>query len=192
MGNECSVGWVSMSSLDPTEVINTWVSTWTAIFSVFTDEQLRIKDETRAEHFTKDIKRHLRDAIHKRLLAYKTSKLFGYIVVQERVDERTNLPFVQIHGIAVAPYSVYNLRTVALALFRHLQTDYPDKEFRGMVKAVNERGKALYKYLGAVECTGWHDPDYDEHHLPLRITSQAASLAATKNEKSATIPPELL
>jgi len=175
MGNQHSVGWVSTAALDHEEVISIWVSAWKEMFKSFTDEQLRLVNETREEHFTKDIKRHLRDAINKRFLLYKTEKVTGFVIVQDRED------YVQVYGIALKPYTLYNLRTVAIALFNRLQEDYPDKEFRGMVKAVNERGKLLYRYLGAVECDDWHDSDYDEHHTPLRITSTAAKLAATKN-----------
>lgn len=199
MGNQSSVGWVSAAALDRDDVINTWVSSWKQIFQVFTDEQLRLKGETREEHFTKDIKHYLHDALNKRFLVYKTEKVFAFVIVQNKIDPPTQnangdtipgMPFVQIYGLAVRPYTLYNLRTVSLALFRQLQIDYPDTEFRGMVKAINERGKMLYKYLGAVQCDNWHDSEFDEHHVPLRITSVAAKLAADKNATS-TLPKEL-
>jgi hypothetical protein len=173
MGNQQSVGWVSTAALDRDEVIEVWVSAWTEMFKSFTDEQLRLVNETRTDHFTKEIKRHLRDAINKKILLYKTDKLTGFVIVQDKGE------YLQIYGIALRPYTVYNLRTVALALFKHLQADYPEKEFRGMVKAINERGKLLYRYLGAVECDDWHDPEFDKHHTPLKISSTAAKLAAT-------------
>jgi len=175
MGNQQSVGWVSTAALDHSEVINIWVSTWNEMFKSFTDEQLRLENETRSEHFTKEIKRLLRDALNKKFLIYKTDKLTGFVVVEDKGE------YLQIYGISLAPYTIYNLRTVVLALFHQLQRDYPNKEFRGMVKAVNERGRALYRYLGAVECEDWHDPEFDEHHTPLRITSNAAKLAAIKS-----------
>lgn len=198
MGNQSSVGWVSAAALDRDDVINTWVSSWKQIFQVFTDEQLRLNGVSRDEHFAKDIKHYLHDALHKRFLVYKTEKVFAFVIVQNKVDPSTEkdgvtipgMPFVQIYGLAVRPYTLYNLRTVSLALFRQLQLDYPDTEFRGMVKAINERGKLLYKYLGAVECDKWRDEEFDEHHLPLRITSAAAKLAADKNA-SAPLPKEL-
>jgi len=199
MGNQSSVGWVSAAALDREDVINTWIATHIEIYKAFTNEQLRLGLQVREEHFAKDIKHYLHDGLHKRFLVYKTEKVFAFVIVQNKVDpptQNTNgdtipgMPFVQIYGIAVRPYTLYNLRTVSLALFRQLQLDYPDTEFRGMVKVINERGKMLYKYLGAVQCENWHDEEFDEHHVPLRITSVAANLAADKNASS-TLPKEL-
>ncbi len=184
MGNQASIGFVSLASLDKDLVINTWVSTWNEIFRVFTDEQLRIAGETRSEHFTKEIKKHMRDVQNKRFLIYKTEKAFGYVIIQDRLE------FIQIYGIAIQPYTILNLRAIALALSRRLQVEFPGAEFRGMVRTVNDRGKALYRYLGAEECKDWHDADYDEHHIPLKISSVAAKIASEKNEKSE-IPAEL-
>lgn len=190
MGNNSSVGWVSAAALDRDDVINTWVSSWKQIYQAFTDEQLRLQNETREEHFTADIKRYLRDGLNKRFLVYKTEKVFAFVIIQDKVDPPTinektgesisGMPFVQIYGMALRPYTLYNLRIVSLAMIKHLQIDYPDTEFRGMVKAINERGKLLYKYLGAVQCENF-DPDFDEHHVPLKITSVAAKLAIDTN-----------
>lgn len=196
MGNQSSVGWVSAAALDRDDVINTWVASHIEIFKAFTNEQLRIGLQSREEHFAKDIKHYLHDALNKRFLVYKTEKVFAFVIVQNKVDPSTQndnvgMPFVQIYGLALRPYTLYNLRTVSLALFRQLQLDYPDTEFRGMVKAINERGKLLYKYLGAVQCENWHDTEFDEHHVPLRITSVAAKLAADKNTSTAALPKEL-
>jgi len=199
MGNQSSVGWVSAAALDRDEVINTWVASHIEIFKSFTNEQLRIGLQSREEHFTRDIKHYLHDGLHKRFLLYKTEKVFAFVIVQNKVDPPTmkdgqiipGMPFVQIYGLALRPYTLYNLRTVSLALFHQLQIDYPDTEFRGMVKAINERGKLLYKYLGAVQCENWHDSEFDEHHVPLRITSVAAKLAADKNTSTAALPKEL-
>jgi len=175
MGNQNSVGWVSTAALDHEEIISIWVLAWKEMFKSFTNEELHLKNETREEEFRKDIKRHLKDAINKRFLLYKTEKLTGFIIVQDKKD------YIQVYGVGLKPYSLYNLRTVSIALFTKLQEDYPDKEFRGMVKAVNDRGKRLYRYLGAVECEDWRDSEYDEHHIPLRITSTAAKQSATIN-----------
>lgn len=175
MGNQHSVGWVSLAALNADEVITAWVDTAKEIFSQFTDEQLRIRNETREEHFRKDIRRYMRDAVNKRFLVYKTDKLFGLLVVHDKKE------FVQVYGIAVKPYTVWNLRTVALAFSQQMQQDYPNREFRGMIKIANDRGKRLYRYLGATECTDWHDEEFDEHHIPLRISSAAAKLATEKN-----------
>lgn len=185
MGNQHSVAWVSTSSLDREEVISTWISTWNEVFRIFTDEQLRLAPgETRDVHFSKEIKKHLRDALNKKFLVYKSDKVYGFCIIQDKKE------FVQIYGIAVRPYTLLNMRAVALALSKQLQNDYPVSEFRGMVKTINERGKMLYRYIGAVECDDWHDEEYDEHHIPLKITSTAAKLAAEKNATTP-IPPEL-
>jgi hypothetical protein len=175
MGNQHSIGWVSLAALNPDEVITAWIDTAKEIFKQFTDEQLRINGESRDEHFKKDIRRYMRDAVNKRFLLYKTNSLFGLLVIQDKKE------FVQIYGIAIKPYTILNLRTVALAFSQYIQQDYPNREFRGMVKIANERGKRLYRYLGATECTDWHDDDFDKHHIPLRISSVAAKLATEKN-----------
>lgn len=199
MGNQSSVGWVSVAALDRDDVINTWISSHIEIFKAFTNEQLRIGLQPRDEHFAKDIKHYLHDGLHKRFLVYKTEKVFAFVIVQDKADPATQnnngdtvpgMPFVQIYGLAVRPYTLYNLRTVSLALFNQLQLDYPDTEFRGMVKAINERGKLLYKYLGAVQCDNF-DSDFDEHHIALKISSTAAKLAADKNTSTAALPKEL-
>jgi len=186
MGNQYAVAWVSTSSLDQDEIISTWVSTWNEIFRIFTDEQLRLAPgETRNAHFTKEIKKHLRDALNKKILVYKSDKVNGFCIIQDKKE------FIQIYGIAVKPYTLLNLRAVALALSKQLQTDYPTSEFRGMVKTINERGKMLYRYLGVVECDDWHDEEYDRHHIPLKITSTAAKLAS-ENNATTPMPPELM
>lgn len=177
MGNQHSVGWVSLAALNPDEVVSAWADTAKEVFRTFTDEQLRINNETREEHFTKEIRKYMRDAVNKRFLLYKTSTLFGLLIVQDKKE------FIQIYGIAIKPYTIFNLRTVALAFSQQLQQDYPEREFRGMVKAMNDRGKRLYKYLGVSECTDWHDEEFDEHHIPLRISSMAAKQATEKNSK---------
>lgn len=175
MGNQHSVGWVSLAALNPDEVTTAWIDTSKEIFKQFTDEQLRIKGETRDEHFRKDINKYMRDAVNKKFLLYKTNTLFGLLVIQDKKE------FVQVYGIAIRPYTVLNLRTVALAFSQQIQQDYPNREFRGMIKIANDRGKRLYRYLGATECTDWHDDDFDEHHIPLKISSAAAKLATEKN-----------
>lgn len=175
MGNQYSVGWVSLAALNSEEVITAWVDTAKEIFKQFTDEQLRIKNETREEHFKKDIRKYMRDAVNKKFLLYKTNNLFGLLVLQDKIE------FIQIYGIAVKPYSILNIRTVVLAFSKQIQQDYPNREFRGMIKIINDRGKRLYRYLGASECTDWHDDEFDEFHIPLKISSAAAKLAIEKN-----------
>ena len=182
MGNQTSVGWVSTASLDDNEIVETWISSWNQFYKDFTDTDLRLSlNETRDDLFRKEIKTHLSSVLTRRFLMYTTNKIMSFAVVADKGE------FIQVYGIALKPYSILNLRHCALAMFHRLQEDYPDKELRGMLRAISDRGVKLYKYMGAQKCTDWHDEEYDENHIPLRISSTAALKAAKVATNKTTI-----
>lgn len=183
MGNQQSVGWASVAALDRDEVINAWVESWKQIYRDFSHVDLRLaKAQTRESLFRDEIEKHLKHRTTRRFAIYKTDSVFGYAIVRERTDEKTKQPFVQVYGLVIKPFTNSNARTVARALANFIRAEYPEHEFRGMVRAVNERGKILYKWLGATKCEDWHDEEYDEFHLPLRIPSTIAKDALEKKE----------
>ena len=183
MGNQQSVGWASVAALDREEVINAWVESWNYIYRDFSHVDLRLtKTQTRESLFKAEIEKHLKHRVNRRFAIYKTESVFGYAIVRERIDEKTQQPFVQVYGVAVTPFTNSNARTVARSLANFIRGEYPEHEFRGMVRAINERGKILYKWLGATKCEDWHDEEYDKCYLPLRIPSMMAKEALEKKE----------
>jgi ribosomal protein S18 acetylase RimI-like enzyme len=151
------------------------------IYKDFSHADLRLATQTREEHFREEILRHLKHKVNRKFAVYKTDYAMGYAIVRERKDEKTGEDFVQIYGLAVHPFSY--AKSVARALANFIRAEYPEHEFRGMVRAINEKGRRLYRWLGAVECDDWHDEDYDEHHLPLRIPSTVVNSALEKTDK---------
>jgi hypothetical protein len=181
MGNQQSVGWASVAALDKDEIVDAWVESWKHIYRDFSHVDLRLAtNQTREEHFKEEILKHIKHRANRRFAIYKTESVLGFAIVRERKDEKTGELFVQVYGLAVKPFSY--ARTVARALANFIRAEYPEHEFRGMLRAVNDKGRLLYRWIGAVESKDWHDTDYDEHYVPLRIPSSVAKSALEKKE----------
>lgn len=181
MGNQQSVGWASFAALDQEEMVAAWVESWKEIYRDFSHKDLRLEsDQARDAHFREEILKHIKHRNNRRFAVYRSGNVSGYAVIRERKDEKTGEPFVQIYGLAVRPFT--QARSVARALANFIRAEYPSSEFRGMVRAVNDRGRFLYRLIGVEECKDWHDAEYDEHHTPLRIPSSVAKAALEKKE----------
>ena len=172
MGNQVTVGWVSSGSLDENKIVDAWVSSHTRMYWSFEDHEMRVGEKhshkTREALFQAEIKNHLHHSAQRRILAYQNGNVFGYTIIEDHGD------YLQIHGVAVN--SIRYARTILKSLGDFLTTEYPDGEFRGMVRCMNKHGQWFAKYFGVEVCDDWHDQRYDEHHIPLRIKSSRTAL----------------